>query len=386
MKVPFFRFQPAGDELKNIQEVIDSGWLTTGKWAHELEARFAEYTGARHAVSVNSCTAALHLAVEALGIKEGDKVVVPSLTFTASAEVIRYVGADPVFVDVDPHTLSLNPEGLRDTLQKHSDVAAVIAVHFTGHPLDVSKPGGLKDVCREFGIKLIHDAAHAFPAYENGSPVGAAGDVTCFSFYANKTMTSGEGGMLVTDDEAVAQRAKNMRLHGIDRDVWDRFTGSKADAWVYDVKAPGFKYNMPDLNAAVAVAQFDQAWFFRDLRQKIAQSYQHQLSDLPGILLPSWQCAPEDHAHHLYPIVLEGGAKLTRGDFIHAMSDAGIGTSVHYRPLHRMSYYRDKYDLDPADYPNTEAYWSGCVSLPVFPGMKDDELDYVITTCRKLLR
>lgn len=227
MNIPFFKLSPCDQELKNVRDVLESGWLTTGKWAQQLESQFSEYCGVKHALAVNSCTAALHLGIEALGVGPGDKVIVPSLTFTASSEVIRYVGADPVFVDIDPETLLMNPKEVDSLLQSTKGVKAVVAVHFGGQPVELGGNHGLLAVCQKHSVKLIQDAAHAFPSRDAYGTVGSVGDVTCFSFYANKTITSGEGGMLVTNDDAIARRVKLMRLHGIDRDVWDRFTGKK---------------------------------------------------------------------------------------------------------------------------------------------------------------
>lgn len=385
MKVPFFRLSPVSKELENVRSVLESGWLTTGKWVKDFEELFADYCGVKHALAVNSCTAALHLAIEALGIGPGDKVIVPSLTFTASAEVIRYVGADPVFIDVDPDTLLITAEAVEKAILSNSNVKAVMAVHFGGQSVDLTSESGVLTVCEKYDIKLIQDAAHAFPSYDVYGPVGSIGDVTCFSFYANKTITCGEGGMLVTNSDDIAKRAKMMRLHGIDRDVWDRFTSSKAGSWVYDVKAPGFKYNLPDINAAVGVAQFEKAWEFRERRQEIASRYVVEFASLNGVDLIKSRVQQDHHSYHLFPIVLTEEARLDRDAFIEAMTKVGIGTSVHYRPLHHMSYYRESYGLDESLFPNSERYWKGCVSLPLYPDMSDGDVDAVITSVKTLL-
>ncbi|WP_299126535.1 DegT/DnrJ/EryC1/StrS family aminotransferase [uncultured Alcanivorax sp.] len=385
MKVPFFRLSPVSKEIENVRSVLESGWLTTGKWVKDFEELFADYCGVKHALAVNSCTAALHLAVEALGIGPGDKVVVPSLTFTASAEVIRYVGADPVFIDIDPDTLLITAEAVETAILNNSNVKAVIAVHFGGQSVELTSESGVLTACEKYGIKLIQDAAHAFPSYDIYGPVGSIGDVTCFSFYANKTITCGEGGMLVTNNDDIAKRAKMMRLHGIDRDVWDRFTSSKAGSWVYDVKAPGFKYNLPDINAAVGVAQFEKAWEFRERRQEIASKYAVEFANLDGVNLIKSRVNPDHHSYHLFPIILTDAARLDRDAFIGAMTEKGIGTSVHYRPLHHMSYYRKHYGLEESFFPNTEGYWKGCVSLPLYPDMSDSDVDAVVTIVKSLL-
>jgi len=265
--IPFSKVPMAGNELAYVKEVLDSGWLTTSKKAMLFEEQFKEFVGADFACAVNSCTSALHLAVEAIGIKAGDKVLVPSLTFTATAEVIRYMDAHPVFLDVEYGSGLITPRILEDALTRHSDIKALIITHYGGQAAEmISRDGkGILDLCKEKGIAVVEDAAHAFPSKLNGSYVGAFGDITCFSFYANKTITTGEGGMLLTNDQKIYERVKKMRLHGIDRDIWQRFTAKKA-SWEYDVVAPGFKYNMPDINAAVGLAQMEKAEEFRAQR------------------------------------------------------------------------------------------------------------------------
>lgn len=375
----------AGDELTNVREVLDSGWLTTGYWAQELESLFSQFCQVPYALSVNSCTAALHLAVEAMGIGPGDQVIVPTMTFTATAEVLRYVGADPVFVDVDPDTLLITPEIIVDTVERCPAVKAVMVVHFAGQPAEMGGESGIIETARKHGLRVIQDAAHAFPATDCYGPIGSIGEATCFSFYANKTLTCGEGGMLVTADDQIMERAKLMRLHGIDRDVWDRFSGNRLAAWEYDICAPGFKYNLPDINAAVGVAQFQKSESFRLARQKISERYTLAFSQLPGVKLIRSRVKADHHAHHLFPIVLTDQAKINRADFVEGMSRKGVGTSVHYRPLHRMKYYRERYKLNPSHYPNAEAYWHGCVSLPIYPALSQDQLSYVIDSVQALL-
>lgn len=383
MNVPFFATGDLHAELEAVSEVLESGWLTTGSRAARLERRFEEATGATHALAVNSCTAALHLAVEALGIGPGDRVVVPTMTFGATAEVVRYVGATPVVVDVEPGTNLLSRRILAEAVERHGPVDACMLVHYGGQAPTMSGPDGVLDFCREHGIRLVEDAAHAFPARTDAGPVGSVGDVACFSFYANKTMTTGEGGMLVTSDADVAARARVMRLHGIDRDVWERF-GRDAASWEYDIVAPGFKYNMPDVNAAIGLVQYERAGGFREARQRVAERYLAELDGLPGLALPGVEVPPSWHAWHLFPIVLTREAPVGRDRAIEVLAAAGIGTSVHYRPLHRMTYYRTAYDLREQDFPVAEAVWQGTLSLPIFPSMTDDQVDYVVSAVRAL--
>jgi dTDP-4-amino-4,6-dideoxygalactose transaminase len=352
----------------------------------ELEQRFAEAVHAKFACAVNSCTAALHLALEALGVGPGHQVFVPTMTFTATAEVIRYLGADPIFLDVEYGTSLLTPESLQQAIHRHPNARVLMLVHYGGQPAELTRRDGtgILDICRSNDVSVVEDAAHAFPARWCEQPVGSFGDVTCFSFYANKTITTGEGGMLVTNDGAIYKRAKTMRLHGIDRDVWDRYTSDRP-SWEYDVVAPGYKYNLPDVAAAIGLAQLERAEEFRRERERCAAHYLRHLADVPGLELPTTRVSSSDHAWHLFPVVLAPEAPLARNQFIDVLADRGIGTSVHYKPLHRMTYYRDRYRLRPEDFPNAERIWQGCVSLPIYPTLSDEDLDYVCDTIRQTL-
>ncbi|MBW2194907.1 MAG: DegT/DnrJ/EryC1/StrS family aminotransferase [Deltaproteobacteria bacterium] len=387
MRIPFAKVDCSGNEQVYVQDVLKSGWLTTAQKAAELEKRFAGWVDSAFACAVNSGTAALHLGLEALGIGPWDQVLVQSMTFTASAEIIRYLGADPVFLDCDRGTRLLTPEIVEAALQDYPEAKAVIVVHFGGQAAqmeDENGEQGLVSVCRERGVKILEDAAHAFPTRHAGRMVGSFGDVTCFSFYANKTITTGEGGMLVTNEEALWQRVKTMRLHGINRDIWDRYSSTKPN-WEYDVIAPGFKYNMPDVNAAIGLAQLERAAELRDGRERCCRAYDEKLSGIECLELPVITCGWEDHACHLYPVIIKDNAPVTRNVFIEAMSDKGVGTSVHYKPLHRMSYYKERYQLDPKDFPSTEYIWKGTVSLPVYPTLTDEELEYVCSAIKGIL-
>jgi len=387
LNIPFARVPVSGNEHKYVKEVLDSGWLTTGSKASLFEKKFAEFVGAKYACAVNSCTAALHLGIEALGVKPGDKVFVQTMTFTASAEVIRYVGAHPIFLDIEYGSNLITPEILKTAIKKYPDVKYVVIVHYGGQAAQmISVNGeGILDICKQHGIRILEDAAHAFPSRLKGRMVGSFGDVTCFSFYANKTITSGEGGMLITDNKEIYNRVKIMRLHGINRDIWDRFTAD-TPSWEYDVVAPGFKYNMPDINAAIGLAQLEQADLFQSERMKAARFYFENLSKIDSIDLPLINVLFKDHAWHLFPIILHNNTIISRNEFIEKMSEAGIGTSVHYKPLHYMTYYKTKYNLSPEDFPNTERTWSGNVSLPISPYLTDEELKYICKTIERLLK
>lgn len=387
MKVPF-AFPECGDEeIEEVDAVIKSGWLTTASRCAQFERDFAKFVGAKHALAVNSATAALHLGLEALGIRKDDKVLVPTFTFTATAEVVRYLGANPVFVDCDQKTFCITAEQIETAVASERTKAprlkGIIPVHFGGHPCNLDS---ILELAKTGGLMVMEDAAHALPARYKGRLVGTFGDVTCFSFYANKTMTTCEGGMLCTDNDEIANRVKIMRLHGINRDVWDRF--STGASWDYDVVAPGFKYNMADINAAIGIHQLKKVAFFRRKREQIARIYYEELGNITGLTLPRINCEMEDHAWHLFVILIDHDKTRTgidRNSFIKEMTKQNIGTSVHYKPLHKMTYYRDKYGLKPEMFPNAEWVFQRCVSLPIFSAMRDEEIDYVIQSIKEIL-
>lgn len=380
--IPFAKVPIGESERKYVQEVLDSGWLTTAGKAMEFERRFAEYVGTKYACAVNSCTAALHLGLDALGIQPGEKVFVPTMTFTASAEIIRYMQGDPVFLDTEYGSNLLTPQLLEKAIQKYPEVRYLVVVHYGGQAAQMQQ---IMEICKRNHIKILEDAAHAFPTRLNGKMVGSFGDVTCFSFYANKTITTGEGGMLVTDNEELYKRVKTMRLHGINRDIWDRFTAA-VPSWEYDVVEAGYKYNMPDVNAAIGLGQLEQAETFRKERQRVVEFYYKNLAGLSMVDLPVCHVPFQDHAWHIFPIVLKENAGVSRNRFIELMSEAGIGTSVHYKPLHRMTYYKERYNLKPEDFPNAERTWQGNVSLPLYPFMLQEELEYICETIHGILK
>lgn len=385
--IPFSRVVCEGKELDFVREVLESGWLTTASKSVLFEEKFSSAVNATFACTVNSCTSGLHLALESLGIGPGDRVFVPTMTFTATAEVVRYLGADPVFLDVEYGTSLLNSSIFMEAIAANPGVKALMVVHYGGQaaPMleDKGKPG-LLEIANEHRIKIIEDAAHAFPARHKGRMVGNLGDITCFSFYANKTITTGEGGMVTTNDPDLAKRINLMRLHGIDRDVWNRYT-SQHSSWEYDVLAPGFKYNMPDINAAIGLAQLEFAEKFRQRRENCARCYFNELQNIDCIELPTVREDFESHAWHLFPIVLKENSPIDRDKFINEMEKNGIGTSVHYKPLHRMTYYKNLYKLDPVQFPNAEKIFKGCVSLPIYPSLRSSELEKICSTIKHIL-
>lgn len=380
-KIPFSKVHVGDAERRYLNEVLDSGWLTTAGKTLEFEKRFAQHIGVKFACAVNSCTAALHLGIDALGVQAGDKVLIPSMTFTATAEVIRYLNAEIILVDTEYGTNLMTPEIILKALERHPDIKLVIVVHYGGQAARIDE---IASICKEKGVKLMEDAAHAFPTKYKDRYIGNFGDITCFSFYANKTITTGEGGMLVTDDEAIYKRVKTMRLHGINRDIWDRFTSNKP-SWEYDVIEAGYKYNMPDLAAAIGLGQLEKAEEFRFERQKVVEFYYKSLADIPSLSLPICHNNYEDHAWHLFPIILKPNAKLTRNEFIEQLAGLGIGTSVHYKPIHQLKYYQERYNLSSQDYPNTEATWQGTVSLPLYPYMEEADVSFVTSAIHTLL-
>ena len=379
-QVPFFRPSIGEDEIAEVVDCLRSGWVTTGPRARAFEEAFAEALGGGvEAVAVNSATAAMHLALEAAGIGPGAEVIVPTLAFTEMAEVVRYMGAEPVLVDIDPETLCTSPASVRAALTDKT--MGIMPMHFGGRPCDMT---GLSALADAHGLALIDNAGHAFPAAHQGTPIGAGGaTATAFSLYANTTITTGEGGMLVTGDPAIAKRARTMRLHGIDRDVFDRFTGHKA-SWVYDVIAPGFKYNLTDVAAALGLHQLRRAEAFHAARQRLAARYDAAFRDLPLVLPP--RAAPgDDHSWHLYIVQLAPDAPSDRTAFIAALQERGIGISVHYRPLHQLSVWRDSASTQRQTFPNADAYFLRCVTLPLFMDMSEAEQDHVIASVRAIL-
>lgn len=369
--VPFFRPSIGEREIEAVVSTLRSGWLTTGPATKSFEEEFCAALGGDglHAVAVNSATAALHLGLEALGVGPGDEVIVPTLTFTATAEVVRYLGATPVLVDIEADTLCIDPAAAEAAIT--SATKAIMPVHFAGRPCDMTRLRALAD---SHGLFLLDDAAHALPAAHQGTEIGSGfADATAFSFYANKTMTTGEGGMLVTFNPEIAQRARVMRLHGIDRDVFNRFTDQKA-SYFYDVIAPGFKYNMTDVAAALGRVQLQRLEEFQQRRSAIKAAYAARLAALP-LILPPAAAAGDVHSWHLFTVQLAEGAGITRDELAQALQARNIGISVHYRPLHQMTYWAG---ITRGHFPVADAYFEKCLTLPMFMDMSDEEVDYVV--------
>ena len=398
MKVPFFRPDLSDEEVVAVEGCLRSGWLTTGPEVKRFEAAVADYLGVKHAVALNSCTAALHLALDAIGLRRGDFVLVPTMTFAATAEVVRYFDATPVLVDCDATTLCIDPAELRRTLEALRDgrpaagleppygpLRAVIPMHYGGQMVDVD---AVRSIADDFSLAVIEDAAHTLPArYRAGGhapwrTVGTTGDISCFSFYANKCITTGEGGMAVTDDEGYAERMRIMSLHGLSSDAWQRYSSGKAAP--YRIVAPGFKYNMTDIAAALGVRQLARADELLRGRRRVAERYQRALSDVPWIVLPV-ELPDRQHAWHLYAIRIDPDALgIDRDELVAALADRGITTSMHWYPLHLHPYYQETYGLREGLFPVAEDAARRLVSLPIFPSMTDAEVDYVVATLRSI--
>ncbi len=379
--IPFARPEIGEDEIAEVTKVLRSGWLTTGPKTKQFEKDFAAFTGASFAMGVNSATAGLHLALEALGVGEGDKVITTVHTFTATAEIIRYLGAEPIFADIDPVTYCISPDDVERLLKLHGDVKVVIPVHYAGQSCDMDR---LLQLRSTYGFRMLEDAAHALPTTFNGKIIGTLSDVTVFSFYANKTITTGEGGMVTTDDEAIAKRIKVMRLHGISKDAFSRFQSTKP-SWYYEVIAPGYKYNLTDIASAIGVHQLKKAYDFRDRRQAIVDIYNQGFSELP-IICPRQIRDNDLHSWHLYVIQLEEEKlNISRNEFIEQLAAAGVGASVHYIPLHQQPYWKKTFDLKDADFPISTKVSSCHVSLPNFPGMTKDEISFVVSAVKDIL-
>lgn len=378
--LPFARPDITEDEVEAVTTALRSGWITTGPSAAAFEREFADFLGPDlHAVAVNSATAGLHLALEALGIGPGDEVLVPTWTFTATAEVVRYMGATPVLVDVMPDSLNLDFEAAARAVTPRTK--AVIPVHFSGLPVSRTV---LADFAATHNLRVVEDAAHAFPVNSESRLVGDSdSDAVVFSFYSTKTITTGEGGMLVTRRPELAKRARTMRLHGISRDVFDRYTSTKP-SWHYEVVAPGFKYNLTDLAAAMGRVQLRRAREMASARKSIADRYNYGLAGLP-LILPLGPVEANGHAWHVYSIRLADEAPISRDEFIEALVQRGVGTSVHFIPLHLHPYWRDTYDLAPEHFPVATEAFGRVVSLPIFSSMTDHDVQRVIAATRDVL-
>lgn len=378
--IPFALPDIGEEEIAEVVDSLRSGWITTGPKTRRFEQEFAAFLGGDvEAVAVNSATAGLHLALEAIGIGPDDEVITTTHTFTATAEVIRYMGAHPVLVDVDPRSMTIDPERVESAITPRT--RAIIPVHYGGLACDMQR---LAKIARSRKLLIVEDAAHALPTTCGGRLIGTLdSDATVFSFYATKTLATGEGGMLVTRNPRIAQRARVMRLHGIDRDAFDRYV-SKKPAWHYEVVAPGFKYNMTDVAASMGIHQLAKVRRFQARRAELAARYTSELRGLP-VLTPRDADPGDTHAWHLYVIRLTAGAGIGRDAFIQRMAEQGVGCSVHYIPLHLHPYWRDTYRLRPEQFPHSQTLFESAISLPIYTRMTDDDQSHVLDAVRRTL-
>jgi dTDP-4-amino-4,6-dideoxygalactose transaminase len=369
--LPFARPDIDDDDIREVTDTLRSGWVTTGPKTKQFEKEFAEVVGAKHAIAVNSCTAALHLALEAGGVRAGDEVITTPYTFAASAEVIRYLDARPVFVDVEGSTLNIRADLVEAAVTKRTK--AIMPVHIGGAAVDLDP---IVDVARRHGLYVVEDAAHSFPTRYKGRTIGSIGDVTCFSFYATKTITTGEGGMITTNDDTLAERCRIMSLHGISKDAWKRYTAE--GSWYYEILAPGFKYNMTDIAAALGLAQLRKANQMFRRREHIADRYNEAFASVPELRAPT--CPPySTHAWHLYMLRLHlGRLSIDRAAFVERLRERNIGVSVHFIPLHVHPYYRELYRYVPEDFPVAHLEYMKEISLPIYSRMSDEDVDSVI--------
>lgn len=398
MKIPFFRSDCNEQEIEEVVATLRSGWLTSGPRVRRFEQDFAAAVNAPFALAVNSCTAALHLAVEALNLKAGQAVLVPTMTFAATAEVVRYQGAIPILVDCDPQTTNMNLDDAREKLTRlragqlpnlipnDLQVVGIMPVHVGGMMMDI---GAIREFAANEGLWIVEDAAHAFPAAwrpEANEAWQRCGEgtaaVTCFSFYANKTITTGEGGMAVTADAQLAERMRLMCLHGLSRDAWDRYSGG--GTWDYRIIAPGYKYNLTDIAAAIGIHQLARAEKLRQEREDIARCYRKAFAETDEIELPV-EDSNRIHSWHLFPIKLQlSSLSIDRNNFFEELKQAGVSCSVHWRPLHLHPYYEEKFGWREADLPIATAVWQRLISLPIFPDMREGEVEHVIRSVKSV--
>lgn len=390
LRIPFFIPSIGQAEIDEVVDTLRKGWLTTGPKTKKFEAEFARYLGHAFAVGVNSCTAALHLALEAIGIREGEGVLVPTMTFAATAEVVRYLNAIPVLVDCRESDFTIDissaEEQLLQAQKRGVKVVAIIPVHYGGQVADMA---GVCDLARRYQLKIIEDAAHCCPAYyrqhagDAWRSVGSESDISCFSFYANKTITTGEGGMACTGSAEYADRMRIMSLHGISRDAWKRFTSE--GVWYYEITAPGFKYNLTDIASSIGLHQLRAADQLHRQRSLWAECYTHLLQDVEELILPEVQ-PNRIHSWHLYVIRLRlEKLSIDRAAFIDRMRDQGIGASVHWMPLHMHPYYREKFAYKPGDLPRAAALYPEIISLPLYPDLTEGDVRFVVNSIKEIL-
>lgn len=377
--LPYHRALIEQEEISAVLETLRSGWLTTGPRVREFEAEFGRYVGVRHAVAFSSCTAALHLALAAIGIREGDEVIIPTMTFAATGEVVLYFKARPVLVDCNKETFHLEPEHVARAITTRT--RAILPVHFAGYPCDMD---AILSIAKEHGVRVIEDAAHALPSRYKNRVIGTLGDISCFSFYATKTLTTGEGGMATTESSELAERMRMLSLHGINKDAWKRYTAE--GTWRYDILETGYKYNLTDLQASLGLAQLRKCDAMWARRAALAERYDAALGALDCFAIPQ---IPRDgqHAWHLYVIQVNPSAlRIDRNRVIEELRSRGIGTSVHFIPLHLHTLYQRHLGYRTGQFPNAEEHFERAISLPIYPAMTDEDINRVIEAVHEIAR
>ena len=378
MELPFHRPYITEDEISEVLDSLRSGWITMGPKTIQFEEKFNEYIGSKNAVSMNSCTACLHLALKTIGLNERDEVIVPTITFTATAEVITYFNARPVLVDVEEETCNINASKIEEKITKRTRV--IIPVHYGGQPCDMDE---ICNIARRYNLFVIEDAAHAIPASYKNSIVGTIGDITCFSFYATKSLATGEGGMATTGNDEWADRMRILRLHGISKDAWKRYTNE--GSWYYEVIEAGYKYNMTDIQAALGLAQLKKIDWMWKRRKEIAGKYTESFKSIHEITTP-YVKPDRESAWHLYVIKLNlGKLNIDRNKFIEELKNRGICTSVHFIPMYRHPYYKDTFSYNSQEFLASERIYERIISLPIYPGMTDGNVEQVIDAVRDVI-
>ncbi|MGD0728654.1 MAG: DegT/DnrJ/EryC1/StrS aminotransferase family protein [Candidatus Micrarchaeaceae archaeon] len=372
--LPFARPYIEKEEIDGVVDSLKSGWITMGPKTHQFEELIAKYVGSKHVVCVNSATAAMHLCLIALGIGKGDEVIIPSYTFAATGEVVINVGAKPVLVDVQKDTFCIDPKKIEQAITKRTK--AIIPVHFGGQSCDIDE---ITKIAKKHKLIVIEDAAHAIGTSYKRKKIGTFSKATCFSFYATKNITTGEGGAVATSDKKLANKLKVLRLHGISKDAWKRYT--KSGSWYYEIEESGWKYNPTDLEAALGIAQMGKIDKLMNLRKKYAKMYDKEFSKIKGLRIPTRK-SDRDNAYHLYPLILEN---YDRSKFIDEMSERGIGCSVHFIPLHMHPFYKRTFGFKPNDLPVTKWLYEHEVSLPLFPKMSESDVNRVIKAVKEIL-
>ncbi len=373
-----FKHSIGKEEIDEVVDTLKSDWITTGPKTFKFEEIFYEYVNSKYAIAVNSCTAALHLAVVALGIGNGDEVITTPYTFAATAEVVINSNAKPVFVDVEKDTYNIDPAKIEEKITDKTK--AIIVVHYAGHSCEMDK---IMEIAEKHDLYVIEDAAHAIGSKYKDQNIGSIGDATCFSFYATKNITTAEGGMITTNRGDLADKMRILSLHGISKDAWKRY--SSEGSWYYEIAYSGYKYNMSDLQASIGIHQMKKLDQMQKRREEIADMYNKSFGQVPQITIPTVK-SYATHAWHLYPIQVNSNLlSINRNEFIEALKAENIGNSVHFIPLHLHPYYKEKYGFKGDDFPNAESLYKNEISLPIYPNMEDQDVEDVISAVKKII-